>query len=340
MHAAGKSFAQLDMLDKIHQQVMQTAAEVSEFVSAQTQRIADDYEDKEKAVEAATIALEKRIAQKESVEATVVGLREEEDRLKESVSILRAEQEDLAHQKMRLSADVSSLETALRIRREELHAMEARAEGLERRILEGVIDHSRALLISKANKGRDAMSRKRVPSHATSTTGSIVSNSTSRTSLTTQSAVSMAMSGNRAMLNVPINNPAGASRRILSLNQITHNVPTGGMKRSHSVKTYVGSGALRKSSWGGSLSRKYGDLNKENLALKESEEEENESGDGDMSEGETNRRSSRGTTILTGTGVSESIDEGTEWTGSESGDHPLEEQPSSVVLYEEAGEVA
>ncbi len=57
------------------------------------------------------------------------------------MSILKAEQEELAHQKMRLSADVSSLETALRIRREELHAMEARAEGLERRILEGVIDH-------------------------------------------------------------------------------------------------------------------------------------------------------------------------------------------------------
>jgi hypothetical protein len=340
MHAAGKSFAQLDMLDKIHQQVMQTAAEVSEFVSAQTRRIADDHEDKEKAVEAATIALEKRIAQKEIVEANVVGLREEEDCLKESVSILKAEQEDLAHQKMRLSADVSSLEMALRIRREELHAMEARAEGLERRILEGVIDHSRALLISKSNKGRDAMSRKRVPSRATSTTGSIVSNATSRSSYTTQSAVSMAMSGNRATVNAPINNPAGTSRRILSLNQITHNVPTGGFKRSHSVKTPGGSGALRKSSWGGSLKREYGDLNKENLALKETEEDENET-EGDMSEGETNRRSSRGTTILTGTGVSESIDEGTEWTqsGSEDEDHAAEEH-APVVLYEEAGEVA
>ena len=339
MHAAGKSFSQLSTLDRIHQQVMQTAAEVSEFVSAQTQRITDDHDDREKAVEAATIALEKRIAQKEGVEATVVGIREEEDRLKESVSILKAEQEDLAHQKMRLSADVSSLETALRIRREELHAMEARAEGLERRILEGVIDHSRALLISKANKGRDAMSRKRVPSHATSTTGSVISSAASRASVSTQSAVSMAMSGNRAMVNIPINNPAGASRRILSLNQITHNVPTGNFKRSHSVKTAGGSGALRKSSWGGSLSRKYGDLNKENLALKESEEDEVE-GDGDLSEGETDRRESRGTTVLTGTGASESIDEGAEWSqsGSEDGEHHEDHAP--VVLYEQASEVA
>lgn len=338
MHVAGKSFAQLDMLDKIHQQVMQTAAEVSEFVAAQTQRIANDHEDKEKAVEAATIALEKRIAQKEHVEATVVGLREEEDNLKESVAILRAEQEDLAHQKMRLSADVSSLETALRIRREELHAMEARAEGLERRILEGVIDHSRALLISKSNKGRDAMSRKRVPSHAISTTGSAVSSATSRASHTTQSAVNMAMDGNRAIANVPINIPGGASRRILSLNQITHNVPTGGFNRSHSVKAPGGPGALRKSSWAGSMNRRYGELNKENLALKESEEEE-ETGDEEGSEGGTLRRSSLGTTIMTGTGVSESIDEDIEWTGSVNGESAVEE-PSSILLYEQAGEVS
>ncbi|KAG4429469.1 hypothetical protein IFR05_015045 [Cadophora sp. M221] len=346
MHVAGKSFAQLDTLDKIHKQVMDTAAEVSAFVSAQTQRIADDHEDKEKAVEAATIALEKRLAQKEHVEATVVGLREEEERLKESVAILKAEQDDLAHQKMRLSADVSSMETALRIRREELHTMEARAEGLERRILEGVIDHSRALLISKSNKGRDAMSRKRVPSHATSTTGSIISNATSRASQNTQSAVNMAMSGSRAMASVPINNPAGASRRILSLNQITHNVPTGGFKRSHSVKTPGGSGALRKSSWGGSLSQKYGDLNKENLMLKESEEDDEQMSEGDVSDSGTMRRSSRGTTVMTtttGTGMSESIDEGTEWTGSMDGDEYSEEgEPveSGVVLYEAAGQVA
>jgi hypothetical protein len=341
MHVAGKSFAQLDMLDKIHQQVMQTAAEVSEFVSAQTLRIANDHEDKEKAVEAATIALEKRLVQKERVEADVVGLREQEDRLKESVTILKAEQEDLAHQKMRLAADVSSLETALRIRREELHAMEARAEGLERRILEGVIDHSRALLISRTNttKGRDAMNLKRVPSHATSTTGSIMSSARTGSTLSyaTQSAVNMAMGGKRAVVNTPLNNPAGASRRILSLNQITNNVPTGGFKRSHSVKTSGGSGALRKSSWGGSLSRReYGDLNKENLALKESEEDS----DG-VSDSGTMRRTSRGTTSGYGTTeIGESIDEGTEYNESELGlETPVDER-GHVVLYEEAGEVA
>ncbi|RFU34640.1 hypothetical protein B7463_g1749, partial [Scytalidium lignicola] len=316
MHVAGKSFAQLDMLDKIHQKVMQTAAEVSEFVSAQTQRIAADHEDKEKAVQEATIALEKRLTEKEHVEVSVLALREEEDRLKESVAKLRAEQEELAHTKMRLSADVSSIETALRIRREELHAMEARAEGLERRILEGVIDHSRALLISKSNKGRDAMSRKRTPNHASSSKASAPF---------AHSAFSMAMNGNRASASSAINNPVGASRRILSLNQITHNVPNGNIKRSHSVKAPAISGSLRKSSWSTTLNENYGELNKENLTLRE-DEEDNEVDEEGLDIDSDDRRTSYGTTILTTPGVSESIDEEVEWTGSMDGDNTMEEE--------------
>lgn len=341
MHAAGKSFAQLDMLDLIHRQVMQTAAEVSDFVSAQTQRIANDNEDKEKAVEAATITLERRLAQKEHVETEVNNLRQEEDLLRESVASLKAEQEKLALQKLQLSSDVSSLETALRIRREELHAMEARAEGLERRILEGVIDHSRALLISKSNKGRDAMNLKRVPSPATSTTGSMMSSTSgSRASYSTQSAVGMAMGGNRVVFNTSINNPAGPARRILSLNQITNNVPTGGFKRSHSVKTPGSSGALRKTSWGGSLSRRdYGDLNKENLALKESEEDSD-----DASDSGTMRRTSRGGTstygTISGTDIGEIIDEGTEFGEAEQDLETPVEEMGHVVLFEDPGQVA
>lgn len=339
---AGKSFSRLDKLDQIHQKVVQTAAEVSEFMSAHTQRIANDHEDKENAVTAANIELERILAQKEYAEKAMASLREEEDHLKESVVILKAEREDLSHQKMRLAADVSSLETALRLRREELHIMEARAEGLERRIVEGVIDHSRALLVSKSNKGRDAMSRKRVSIHATSAAGSELSNSPSGTSFSNhaaQSAVSMAMEGNRAISTVPISNPAGASRRNFSLNQITNNSVSGGFKRSHSVKGPGHSGSLRKSSWGGALERRYGELNKENLALKESEEDGDEgSEDGEGSDGATMRRSSRGTTIAN-RGIGESIDEGSEWTGSINGENNTEE-PAGVVLYEPSGEIA
>lgn len=225
--------------------------------------------------------------------------------------------------------------------------MEARAEGLERRILEGVIDHSRAFLLNKGAKGQDPMNLKRVPSHATSATGSMISSSTarSRASNTTQSAVNMAMNGNRALASLPINNPAGASRRILSLNQITHNVPSGVFKRSHSVKA-PGGGALRKSSWGGSLNRRdfaYGELNKENLALKEGEEESDGENENyypdDVSEAGTMRRTSR-STLETGTGseiTDSTIDEGTEWSGSIT-DGETEDGQGSVVLYD--GEVA
>ena len=336
---AEKSFAHLDKLEEVHQKVIRTAAEVSEFMSTQTRLITNDHEDKEKVVTAANIELEKILVQKEYVQRAVASLREEEDHLKESVVILKAEREDLAHQKMRLSADVSSLETALRLRREELHMIEARAEGLERRIVEGVIDHSRALLISKSNKGRDAMSRKRV-SNATSATGSMLSNVTTGApppALVAHSAVTMAMGSSRSVATIPGNSTTGASRRNFSLNQITNNVPSSGFKRSNSVKAPGSSGSLRKSSWGGALGHRYGELNKENLALKESEEYDEGSDDGERSDGATMRRSSRGTTIAN-RGIDKSIDEGSEWTGSIDGENHVEEL-ARVVLYEPSGEV-
>jgi len=160
----------------------------------------------------------------------------------------------------------------------------------------------------------------------------------------------MAMGGNRAMNSVPINNPAGPSRRILSLSQITHNVPTGGagagFKRSHSVKAPNGATSLRKSSWGGSNSKSYGELNKENLTLKESEEDDELAGSEpeDASQQQLMRRSSRGTTIQTGTEtkLSEPLTEGTTWSESIDGEDHLDSagiEPSSIVLYEKSGEL-
>jgi hypothetical protein len=348
MQSAGKSFAQLEMLDKIHQQVMQTATEVSAFVTEQKQQIVKDHEDKEKAADAAFMALHKHLAEKELVEAQVSDLRQEQDHLKDSVSALKVEQDQLALQKMRLAADVASLETALRIRREELNAMEDRAEGLERRILEGIMDQSRVLLMS-SKMGSSQNPMRRAPSQATSTAGSAVSNATSRTNTShiAQNAVGMALNGNRGVTGNPFNNrpAAGASRRILSLNQMTSNlVPQSNFKRSHSVKDSHGSGALRKTSWGGNLNgHGYGDLNKENLALKESDED-SEVGD-DVSDSGTLRRTSMGT-IMTGTGtdLSGSIDEGSEYSETESGyddeSEVTEGDGNHVVLYEDPGLVA
>ncbi|KAI1262352.1 hypothetical protein F5Y18DRAFT_419010 [Xylariaceae sp. FL1019] len=274
-HAAGKAYAQLDTLDKVHQQVVQTAADISEFLSSQKQRIENEYEDREKTLQETTIALERQRAEQEHVSANLVTMRDEEAQLRESIQALRTEQEFLTRQKTRLTADVSSLETALHIRKEELHAMDVRAEGLERRILEGVLDHSRALLMTKSsNKGREAMSRKRV---ARSSLGGPESPelTTKQPAGAKSRALASVVSGNGSRASLIPPNPAGASRRILSLSQITSNVPTGGLKRSQSTRAPAAT-ALRKSSWapGRGGSKTYGDLDKENVeAVREADEE-------------------------------------------------------------------
>lgn len=459
-----KALAQLETLDLVHKQVVQTATDISAFLAAQTQRIEEDHEDREKTLQETSIALERRLAEKEQLEASIASLkeeneqlrqerqaeaerlklereeeaqrlrtereeeaarlkqerqeeidrlklehqeeedrfrqslreqeerfklsyleeetrfkeglreeaerhkahlqeqeerytsslREEEERLKKGLQALRAEQESLNKQKMRLSADLSSLETALRLRREELHDMEARAEGLERRILEGVMDHSRVLLMAKASRpatnsaiGKDPMSRKRVPSQKpavppASAPITAVATAPKDTKPKTAFNMAMASTANRAKAS------PNQARRILSLSQITGNVASGGFKRSQSVRQPGGAGTYRKSSWGGAKgpgpsSKRYGDLggeddhDKENGGgrppielVRESDEEhhhdhtdlavitppaeseltrvgsENGYGDEDGadSDGETLRRSSRGTTVYTGTEMS------------------------------------
>ncbi|KAI0428189.1 hypothetical protein F5Y09DRAFT_313868 [Xylaria sp. FL1042] len=272
-HAAGKAYAQLSTLDKVHQQVVQTAAEISEFLSSQKQRIENEYEDREKTLQETTISLERQRAEQEHVTVNLAILREEESQLRENILALRTEQEFLTRQKTRLTADVSSLETALHLRREELHAMDVRAQGLERRILEGVLDHSRALLMTKSSaKGHDAMSRKRVA--RSSLGGGELPKAGAKPPAKSRAAVNIAVNSNRASLIQP--NPAGASRRILSLGQITNNVPTGGLARSQSVRTAAGSG-LRKRSWApdrAGARKGYGDLDKENVdSVRETDEE-------------------------------------------------------------------
>lgn len=485
---ANKAFAQLETLDTVHKQVVQTAAEITAFLAAQTQRIEEDHEDKAKTLQETNLALERQLAQKEQLEASIASLREEneklrqerqdeieqlkqqreeelergrlereekaqevqrlkrereeevlqlkqdreeeierlklehqeeeerfrqslreqeerlklsfveeetrfktalqaeaerhkahlqeqeerytaslreeEDRLKKGLQALRSEQDDLNRQKMRLSADLSSLETALRLRREELHDMEARAEGLERRILEGVMDHSRVLLMAKATRGgllsanssgRDPMSRKRVPSQKPGAPPPTAPITAAAPAPKENSKPKTAF--NMAMNSTANRSPAAGNqaRRILSLSQITGNAASGGFKRSQSVRQPGGAaGAYRKSSWGGAKSpalKRYGDLgsddfDKENAGagrpielVRESEEEHREpdravitppaeselSGvaseygdeEGGGSDGETLRRSSRGTTVYTGT---EASYDGTEGDYSEDED--------------------
>ncbi|KAK3344462.1 hypothetical protein B0T25DRAFT_463333 [Lasiosphaeria hispida] len=199
----------------------------------------------------------------------LASFKEEEQRLREMLFALRDEEKILTSQNARLSSELHSTETALTIRREDNKLMESQAESLERRILEGVMDHSRVLLLAKQNRvvEEEPMNRKRVPSRS-------VAETEARTTEYTKprSAFNMALSA-KNKLGTPT-----PDRRILSLSQITNNVPVGGLKRSQSVRTAAGGGRLRKTSWAGrSQPKGYGDLDKdkdkENHELKESDEE-------------------------------------------------------------------
>lgn len=306
---AAKSTTHLDRLDDIHAQVKATAAEVSEFVAKQTQLITDGNESKEREAEELALIVERRSAQKEQLEADIEGLRadkervvqelkeekeramaelkdekertilelkEEKDSLLAVVAALQAERENLANQKVRLTGEVSSLHTALDIRREELHMMDAKADALERRILNGIMDHSRALMFAKNGAKSPSKPKKRMSTDATVDASKLMPPPSAAAN-----GLSLALKPRPAIRrNGPPQNPA--SRRIHSLSQISGNTPTGAqaypinvntmgntgsLKRAQSVKT----SSLRKGSWGGRPSAVV--ANKENEVLSEEDED-------------------------------------------------------------------
>ncbi|OAL51800.1 hypothetical protein IQ07DRAFT_506972 [Pyrenochaeta sp. DS3sAY3a] len=213
---------------------------------------------------------------KEEKDRTMLELKEEKDSLLAIVAALQAERENLANQKVRLTGEVSSLHTALDIRREELHMMDAKADALERRILNGIMDHSRALMMSKGGSKSPSKLKKRVTTDVSNEDTKLMPPPS-----TAANGLSLALKPRPAIRRAgPPANPA--QRRILSLSQISGNAPTAaqsylptntgmtagaGLKRSHSVKT---SNYARKGSWGGRPSAAV--ANKENGPLHEEDE--------------------------------------------------------------------
>ncbi|MCJ1380890.1 hypothetical protein MMC17_003999 [Xylographa soralifera] len=326
---------QFEMLERIKAQVELTAGELTDFLREQKCAITESHESHAREAEEVAVAVEKRRAQKENVESEIIKLSEEKQTLSISVVELKKDEQDLAMQKARLQADLSSLETALQIRREEMQLMETRAEGLERRILEGVLDHSRSLLInSKPQSSLKAMNLKRVASTTSNTSVSTMRTSTIGTTIPTSagSALSnglgMALKRRQPLSSKRSMGSNKGDRRILSLSTISTNkghpvversmvlanpsligpgagkgnaaFGSGGLKRSHSVKSNF---PVRKTSWGGTRQGgMYGDdveEDKENSIL---DEEDEDAG----SDGATERRSSFSTetdrnTIYSGT---------------------------------------
>ncbi|KAL6861039.1 hypothetical protein J3F83DRAFT_747153 [Trichoderma novae-zelandiae] len=262
-----QALLQLQTLDKVHQSVVETAAEVSDFLSKQTKHMVEERDNRARILEETNLALERASTEREHVELSVKNLKEEEEWLRRSVLSLRNEQEGLMRQKTRLTGDVSALETALRLRKEELHEMEHRAEGLERRIFNGVMDHSRVLLFGKKAKGgAESMNRKRVKKPA----GEDGSSS--------PRGIPAHLSSAR---NPMAPSQTGTPRRIASLSQMTNNVASTPITRSHSVKTpSVSINGHRKRSWGGTAQKSgLSEEHKENLGMDETVEELDE---GDM----------------------------------------------------------
>lgn len=320
----GKSLAQFTMLDEIRDQVLTTANDFNKFVAGQQAMITQSADDRAKEMEEVTVELQKKIFQKESIEADIVRISDQRYDLTKDVEDLLRDKNDLIAQKSKLQADLSSIRTALDIRREELHNMETRADGLERRILDGVLNHSRSLLTtSRPTSSLKEMNLKRVASSASSTTTGTRASTVgpvapSYTASAVSSGVGMALKRRQPIRNAgsSVANSNG-DRRILSLSTLSGNKGVnaersmvlahpsltdsaakgsafgiGVVKRSHSVKSNF---PVRKASWGGTKALgMYADEgidgdDKENSVL---DEEDEEIDDVERSDAGTERRTS------------------------------------------------
>ncbi|KAJ5123328.1 hypothetical protein N7448_009425 [Penicillium atrosanguineum] len=282
-----QSVTQMMKLDEMHRDIMENTRKMNEMFAAQSAIVAEDTERKRREAEEAAIALERRIGQREQVEAELVGLHEEKESLLKMLQALKTEKDDMTKQNQKLSKDLSGLETALEIRHEEMQQMEDRADGLEKRILEGVLDHARTVLLSRSGS-LSSMNLKRNRSVRSSRAGarspSAMSNATVSTTKDTKDPRSILGNGVGMALKrrVPNNLQAGTTavqpnigkeRRILSLNHVTGNRGASGgltnLKRSNSVKSNF---SLRKSSWAGHSSVS----NKENEVFREEDEHDSD----------------------------------------------------------------
>ena len=312
---AGHSAAHIDLLEQIKDQVGAVAARFDAFSESKSAMLVEDEQPRTKEVEETNVVLEKRIAQQQAVEVEIVRLASEKDELHEtitelkgSVASLREEEKHMMNVRAKLQAELSSLETALQIRKEDMHVMESRAEKLERRIIDGVLDQSRsALLGNRPSSSLNAMNLKRVTStssQATTTripagkptkTEKPIKSSTTSTTNVLSNTVEKALK--RRQIPSAAASPAGsirADRRILSLSTISGNkgssrdpimdnsakaaksnlgVGLGALKRSHSVKSSLPS---RNTSWGGikqlDLGSQISGPDKENSVLEEEDE--------------------------------------------------------------------
>ncbi|KAL4953314.1 hypothetical protein BDW69DRAFT_165591 [Aspergillus filifer] len=289
------SVNQMMKLDEMHKDIIETQRKMNEMLMAQSALVAEDTERRRKEAEEAAVALERRTAQREQMEAEIETLRDEKDSMLAMLQRLKAEKDDLAAQTAKLNKEVSALETALELRHEEMQVMEDRADSLEKRILEGVLDHARTVLLHRPNGGQGITMKKIRAARARNSSATSIASTAKGAPSAFRDSIGLAMKKRGSALSQAgsVNAPnTSKERRILSTSHVTGNrgpterqssTPSGlmNLKRSQSVKSNI---SYRKSSWGGRSSI----ANKENEVFPEEEENRSE----DDSDAGTERRTS------------------------------------------------
>ncbi|KAL4780917.1 hypothetical protein BJX76DRAFT_350545 [Aspergillus varians] len=293
-----QSVNQMMKLDEMHKDIMETSRKMNEMLMAQSALVAEDNQRKHKEAEEAAVALERRTAQREQIEAEILNLKDEKDSMLAMIQRLKTEKDGLTAQNAKLNKEVSGLETALELRHEEMQVMEERADSLEKRILEGVLDHARTVLLSRPNSVHGFTMKKVRSARARNVSASSTASTAKGNPSVLGSSIGLALKKRapRASQMSSASPAASKERRILSLSHVTGNRgmadrqsgATGGLtnlKRSQSVKS---NSSYRKSSWGGRSSV----ANKENEVFPEVFPEEEENQSGDESDTGTERRTS------------------------------------------------
>ncbi|KAL4965131.1 uncharacterized protein BDV14DRAFT_58835 [Aspergillus stella-maris] len=270
---------QMMKLDEMHKDIMETQRKMNEMLMAQSALVAEDTERRRKEAEEAAVALERRTAQREQMEAEIETLRDEKDSMLAMMQRLKTEKDGLAAQTAKLNKEVSALETALELRHEEMQVMEDRADSLEKRILEGVLDHARTVLLHRPNGGQGITMKKIRAARARNSSATSIASTAKGAPSAFRDSIGLAMKKRGSALPQAgsVNAPnTSKERRILSTSHVTGNrgpterqssTPSGlmNLKRSQSVKSNI---SYRKSSWGGRSSI----ANKENEVFPEEEE--------------------------------------------------------------------
>ncbi|KAK6343227.1 hypothetical protein TWF730_010826 [Orbilia blumenaviensis] len=252
-------FPQIALLDGIQKKVDATSIQVGEFITNQTTLLQTNATTEKHAAVEAALAKEKALAEKSVAEATTAALKAEELNLQNSICSLRVDNDDLAKRKQQLSTELSSIETALALRREELALLEARAETLERRMFEGVISQSRSLLLAKSASGPGKPLRRVVNPPAVGTTRS--ANGTSGRRIASMNLANSGISMNG--IEPQNRTPSGSA--------IFSGAP-GAMRRAQSVR--ISTQSSRKPSWSATeppIQDENGGENKENESIKKNE---------------------------------------------------------------------